>query len=891
MEILKVVLLERPLDDNRDQYDRVDITKRVWVCDARDASPIGCKLVLNARDGYFKTKGPIINHWDKIYVKLKDRKNKIFHTVVHVDTIHLKDNTSYGEVLELTCPHESSNLLKRKIPLVTRRGSGRNALYETLNIINTNKGTEDPTIRFDDFGNEPKIGNSLNDNIENDYIIEMVPAGAAINDILIKEAQPITAGGSLRFYFFRFVSLYNYDTNTDLGWVAPQIFPQGYRDDGNGGLTSIPTVTITKKGKIDSPGVLNSTNATFESETATNVVAIGSKTADSYPKNYVKYLGEKDSLLLIPEWEYEKSYIHSNRVRFNGTVYEAKITTSPHHSPAIYNDEWKSVNVSSSVNPSPLTRQKAQYWINATPGFIHAGTVGSKKTAVVDMNGFLKVPGKRRTGVHCVTNDSDNIVNLGFAYANGKPFDGMRVLVIGDGLNDFAGNDIHDKPKANNILIYTDDSWHVLPHWGITQIDDEVWSIREGDCYTYKPQNPLLPIRFDGWKLGAYDVDRPDGNTVGYTDGASFDCLHPMSRYPNGQVKIENTSIVPDEDPDGNSAVSFEFDAINERGMFAGANFSPGLWPMNSNDIPYSGSYTIGEIINKPYFDFSNMDKDKDGLRRTFGEEIEQYLPINGFGFWEKLEVRTILDSLVWGGDFNMGIWLVDENDTVIIISYSHGHNDTTESKNPKISNYEIHRGVYTRPGLVQPNVPENIGIFDWRKVWYGGICTLDSYNEYRVFLDRFDWIETLFGQKNRFFEATKLKLSLDMFRYTKPLVATNVTNSNKPERNIETKFLRNGEIFLYPQLKNFAVIMGKLLAFRKKRINPDTELRCDVEFGDPIYYTNHTMINESVDGKLHTVKTVCSAVNYSVSKPGKDGPGGFKRNLETSTILYPEDL
>ena len=157
LEILKVILLERPSDDNRDEYDRVDITQRVWVCDVRDASPIGGKLVLNARDGYFKTRGPIINHWDKIYVELKDRKNHTFNTVLHVNTIHPKDSTSYGEILELVCPHESSNLLKRKIPLSARRDSGKNTIHEILNIINTNKGAEDPTIRFDDFGNDPKL--------------------------------------------------------------------------------------------------------------------------------------------------------------------------------------------------------------------------------------------------------------------------------------------------------------------------------------------------------------------------------------------------------------------------------------------------------------------------------------------------------------------------------------------------------------------------------------------------------------------------------------------------------------------------------------------------------------------------------------------------------------
>ena len=718
----------------------------------------------------------------------------------------------------------------------------------------------------------------------------MIPAGTAIDDVLLKEGLPKTAGGSLQFYFFRFVSLYNYTLNTNLGWVAPQIFPQGYKDDGNGNFTNTPTITITKKEKTESPGILNSTTATFESETATNVVAVGSKTAGSYPVNYVKYQGEKESILLIPQWEYEKIYNYKDQVRFADKIYEAKIITTPHHSPAIYRNEWRKITIQYTINPSPLTRQKAQYWINATPGFIHANTAQSKKTAVVDFNAFLRVPNKRRTLVHCVTNDSADLA--GFLYDDGRPFEGLRVLVLGVGLNDFAGNDPHDKPKSNNIIIYKNDSWCVLPHWGITQIDDEVVTIREGNCYTYKPKRtPLLDTRYDSWKLGAYGVDQPDGTTVAFNKNASFDCLHPVSRHDNGQVKIENTQIIPNEDPDGNSAVSFEFDATNNRGMFAGANFSPGLWPMSTNNIPYAGDYSIGEVISKPYFDFYNMDKDQRGLQNTFGEEIEQYLSINGFGFWEKLKVTTLLDRLTWGGDHNMGVWLVDENDTVIIISYSHGHNNTTESKNPQISSYKIHHGVFTQPSIISPNVPEEIGIFDWRKVWYGGICTLDSFNEYRVFLDRFDWIETLFGQKNRYHEATKLKLYLDAFRMTKPLVATNVDNNSKPERNIETKFLRHEEVFSYPQLKNIVKIMGKILRFRKKRINPDTELRCDVEFGDPVYYTNHTMINETVNDKLYTVKTVCNAINYSVSKPGKDGPGGFKRNLELATRLYPEDL
>ena len=526
------------------------------------------------------------------------------------------------------------------------------------------------------------------------------------------------------FTFFRFVSLYDYDKNANLGLVAPQVFPQGYRDDDAGNLTNVPSVTITKKEKTSSPGVLNSTNATFESEKATNVVAIGAKIAGSYPVNYVIHQGYKDSLLLIPEWEHEKSYKKDDRVRFAGKVYkvriiptipsssdtvssvdstsvdstlQVKITTTPHHSPTVYPTEWEEINTSSiipTINPSPLTKQKAQYWVNATPGWIYANTKSSEKTAVVDFNGFLKIMGRRRTGVHCITNDSANLAKFNQLKKDGKPFDGCWVLVLGIGLNDFAGNDVLNKPKSNNVIIYKNNSWRVLPHWGVTRIDDEVWSIREGHSYTYKSKKSQSNNnRYDSWESGAYGTTTVTGDTMAFSRLKSFNCLHPVSRYDNGKVKIENDSIVPDEDPDGNSAVSIEFDATSDRSMFAGINFSPGLWPMSANNIPYTGKYSIGDAINKPYFDFFNMDEDQDGLRRTFGEWIEQYLPINGFTFWEKLQVET-LGMLTWGGDYTMGLWLVDENDTVITISYPHSHNGTVEAKNPQISTYKIHHGI-----------------------------------------------------------------------------------------------------------------------------------------------------------------------------------------------------
>ena len=83
-----------------------------------------------------------------------------------------------------------------------------------------------------------------------------------------------------------------------------------------------------------------------------------------------------------------------------------------------------------------------------------------------------------------------------------------------------------------------------------------------------------------------------------------------------------------------------------------------------------------------------------------------------------------------------------------------------------------------------------------------GGIYTKDSFDTQ----GRYKGILT-----SRFNTKTELKMSLDMYRMSKPIVATNVDDPDaKPEVNIQTLEVQKKSITSYSQAKNLVVGIGQ---------------------------------------------------------------------------------
>jgi len=196
-------------------------------------------------------------------------------------------------------------------------------------------------------------------------------------------------------------------------------------------------------------------------------------------------------------------------------------------------------------------------------------------------------------------------------------------------------------------------------------------------------------------------------------------------------------------------------------------------------------------------------------------------------------------------------------------------------------------RGLPGFATLIPPLQPEILEIFDWRNVVWGGIYTKDSFDSNGRYLRPGSSIATLFTQNTRFFNTNKLHIAVDGFRMVKPLVKTNVRDDNKPIRNIEPRKIKVPTIISDSQLQGFVDAKEKVFNFEAEEYPVKTELRCDVEWGDPVYYEDNELINEADDALPNTRKTLADKIIYTVSKPAQ-GPGGHLRTVYLKTRVWP---
>jgi hypothetical protein len=273
--------------------------------------------------------------------------------------------------------------------------------------------------------------------------------------------------------------------------------------------------------------------------------------------------------------------------------------------------------------------------------------------------------------------------------------------------------------------------------------------------------------------------------------------------------------------------------------------------------------------------------------RQWYGPEVEDFYPIQGFGFMEFFREQLPVD--VFGGsnapkrrgDYPMVLWLADRNDVVITMDYTHSHNNEAFPQAPTLASQKIFRAVPGISAFVPAQAPEILDVFDFRNVIRGGIYTRESFDgQHRPIL----------GTENVFTLANELKLSVDAFRMIKPLVCTNSDEPNaKDVRNIEPAKFQWGKISNYAQLKNYTLAQAAISGFRTDRYEIKTPGRCNVAFGDPVYYHDPEAIDETTNSLTNTVRATANKITYSLSK-GADGEGGFIRTIDLVTRLYPDE-
>lgn len=596
-------------------------------------------------------------------------------------------------------------------------------------------------------------------------------------------------------------------------------------------------------------------------------------------------------------------------------------------------DFWIEVFFVPAVDYSPLTKANTQNWVNALAGAqfaVDATDNDQGRVCMMDPNIVVDDALHPRTFVRFVGEEPSDIPTRDLK--SGDPVDGYRVLTIdpATGLPTTVG--IWASPNvdrngvlfAGNIVEFIDPDLDGTGEWVVFKSkvlgdDQEVFDWNEAVPWIKNPCNPtftfgipdkyvnnsgscLLTIgggaatRDTIWVIGSYAIQNiPLVGTFGvFFEGKQMECAHSVKwDFTNHHIDMGTAKIIND-DADGNSAVFIKSEPTIIQGgkdanpFYVGFNFWS-LFPVTSqDDAAFPGGGSVGSDIALPTFDFNNMFRDHNAVNNWFGPNSEDYLPIQKFAFWLQFLVTRIgvigdLFNLT-EGDFEIGIFLIDRRDNTRIISITQPRKEEIFPQEGNLPG-EAYKGVPGASTVFAASEPDTTDAFDPREFLVGGIYTRDSFDKQGRYL----------GVKSRYNTTNELEFLMDGYRMIKPLVATNVLTdfaSDKPSRNIGTQLIKKQSIVSYAQLKNLVLGLEKIFNFERRAFKETTGGRCDIQFGDSVYYTDSEEINDTTidsDGtKVNTVKGVNTKNTISLSK-GRNGPGGFTAIFDLVTRIWPE--
>jgi len=644
------------------------------------------------------------------------------------------------------------------------------------------------------------------------------------------------------------------------------------------------------------------------------------------------------------DWSNVVSYAENALVVFQKIAYKKLVGGGDPVEPGTDTTVWRRVSFVPSTDYSTQTKQKAQYWINALGGSKYAADVSKhNQCAMIDPTVVVKDTLHPRTMVRSVGTSpaaipSKDLVNSLIPHR-------YRMLVVDPsdgselGVGAFAGNDRNGIPFAGNIVEFEDFDLDGQGEWIVflakqTAQDQEVYDHDEGLPWVKFPCVPVftlgLPDRFvdpagdcrffvgggaasraTNWRQGSYgiyEVPLFGQNGVFYGGGTltvpnspigtkQFECAHSVKWNGVDQVEVGNKGGLSADDIDSNSAVFINSSANSapsdeQNPFYVGFNYFPGLMPVSSNAIPF-GAVAAGEIINTSTFDLDNMTRTAQGDINWFGPDSENYRPIQSWAMWfEFIDTYVGSDQLQSEGDYEIGIFLIDSRDNTRILPFTQGKNNDITPQEGKLPG-EFFSGVPGASATFSATEPEPTDAFNKNEILFAGIYTRDSFDNqgrYQSGSSASIAAQLIGGKVNRFAFSTRLQMSIDAFRPTKPLYVTNADEPNAlPSRNIDIVDQKKTDETNYQTAKNLILGLARLFGFQQQRFEIDVEFRGDMNQGDVVYYTDTEMIDDTTDTLPNTLKMTVDKTVYKFTKT-LDGPAGATAKVSIITRLYAEE-
>jgi len=346
-----------------------------------------------------------------------------------------------------------------------------------------------------------------------------------------------------------------------------------------------------------------------------------------------------------------------------------------------------------------------------------------------------------------------------------------------------------------------------------------------------------------------------------------------------------------------NSAVEWNwqytaFDTI-PAGFFTSDGFYKiGAWANWSVPFPENSynSNTLGELYGnnatkkEPVtIDVNNMHLTRSGNVGFNNSEAKDLGTIEGIQFWNKFQWKDFLGGLALQGNFKMRCFMYDTSDNVVISDYTLPFNDLWHFVKLPFSQFKPYRA---RTPLSLGNVAANLftkdleilNVFQWKNIKLIGIQWQEVYDDQGRFSP--EGSRAIFGIAAG---TGNIRLAVDAFAYTKPLLAVTSTVADRP---IEPTAMEFPDVSNSVQLDQIVNSQLEIEKFQHREFVITTTGKFDINFGDTFFLTDSNLVNDAdtrtadSGGTANTIRLVAKRIVYRITKRAGTGAGTFLRTI-----------
>lgn len=826
------------------------------------------KITLNAKDGKFVTTTPVLVQFDMIKLVITDEDSTTYTQIYEVDRIIPIKNSSEGNIVEIELLGQEHHLQKIDVAKQFYFENAFNVGRDISDFYNDVSGTLQPDVQNHDSSSSGN--NELPKWTYNtwEFGIAEVKAYDALIDLVEGLGASVANKGAGDFYEMYF------DSNTaDTSKINFKAFVSG----------SLPTegneVTIT-----DSTAVNESpTEGGIDAVTGTLIKAWGGKGAGTLPQSVQNFAGELEAFLLIPGWV-AGTYPANTRVQLAGVTYQNTSGGDTTGTPGVSGD-WAVktfYDIQGSTGYSLWTNALKDEWQSSgsDPSTSFDGKGCWDSNLVIDDGAAFQTWVLHRAYTTAIGAGTGQVPSNNL-YSGTKFYRGYRVLCDSDiaalaGIfAENSGNDRFGKAYDKNVVQHNGGTAGTYLDWDVVYVTVSGW---------------YIAVRQEGL------IYKRATNT--WSSNAAAERGKHVFHKPDTVANVAGYNNTPSDGIGGTygdtSAVEYTYSynvlsSYNPATYYTTADYyNTGAWINYSLPFPENSyfSNTIGSQygnnatkLEPVTLDANNMHLTRSGNVGFNNTEAEDYGTIDGLQFWMKFKWTDTIGT-TQQGDFKMRCTMYDVNDNVVIQDFVIPFNDIWAFIKLPFSKFDAYRARTPRDitNTLYVKDLEILNVFQWKNI------KLICWQWQEVYDDegRFnpDLSKAWFGA---FAGAATIKLAIDAFSFTKPLLAVTPVVTDRP---LEPPAMELPDVTNATQLNQIVNAQLDIEKFQHKEFTITTSGKIDINFGDTFFLTDSKMVNDDdtrtadTGGTANTIRLVAKRIVYSITKKPGTGAQSFLRTI-----------